>query len=258
MGRAEGRRVLVVGIGPGDPEHLTVGAVRALNETDAVFLVDKGPAGADLRDARRQLCERVIDPAHPYRIIEVALDAVRDRGEGPYADAIAGWRQERVVAYERLIAGLGPNETGAFLVWGDPTLYDGTLAILDDVRANGHVLFGVEVIPGISSVSALAARHGVALNRSGEAILITTGRRLARDGVPETIDNVVVMLDAHDAWRALGDEYDVWWSAFTGMNGERSVAGTLGEQREVIDRERTRARVERGWLFDTFLFRRRR
>jgi precorrin-6A synthase len=258
MGPAEGRRVLVVGIGPGDPEHLTVGAVRALNETDAVFIVDKGPAGADLVDARRLLCQRIIDAAHPYRIVELALDAVRDRGEGPYDDAIAGWRHERAVAYEGLIAGLGPDETGAFLVWGDPTLYDGTLAILDDVRAGGRVQFAVEVIPGISSVSALAARHGVALNRSGEAILITTGRRLARDGVPETVDNVVVMLDAHDAWRELSDDYEVWWSAFTGMKGERSVAGTFGDRREAIDQERTRARAERGWLFDTFLFRRRR
>ena len=143
-------------------------------------------------------------------------------------------------------------------MWGDPTLYDGTLAILDDVRANGHVEFAVEVIPGISSVSALAARHGVALNRSGEAILITTGRRLARDGVPDAIDNVVVMLDAHDAWRAFGDDYDVWWSAFTGMAANGRLRDRLGEQRDVIDRERTRARVERGWLFDTFLFRRRR
>jgi precorrin-6A synthase len=258
MGRAEGRHVLVVGIGSGDPDHLTVGAVRALNETDAVFIVDKGAAASDLRDARRQLCERVIDPAHSYRVVEVALDAVRDRGAGSYDEAVAGWRDERVVAYERLIGGLGPDETGAFLVWGDPTLYDGTLAILDDVRASGHLQFAIDVIPGISSVSALAARHGVALNRSGEAILITTGRRLARDGVPDAIDNVVVMLDAHDAWRAFGDDYDVWWSAYTGMSGERSLAGRLGEQREVIDRERTRARVERGWLFDTFLFRRRR
>ena len=86
----------------------------------------------------------------------------------------------RVAAYERLVENLGPNETGAFLVWGDPTLYDGTLAILDDVHATGRVEFSVEVVPGISSVSALAARHGVALNRAGESVLITTGRRLAR------------------------------------------------------------------------------
>jgi precorrin-6A synthase len=257
MGRFEGRRVLVVGIGSGDPAHLTLGAVRALNETDAVFIVDKGEGGADLREARRQLCERVIDPGHSYRTVEVALDAVSERGEGPYSDAIAAWRHERVAAYEQLIDDLGHDETGAFLVWGDPTLYDGTLAILDDVRARGRVQFAVEVVPGISSVAALAARHCVALNRAGESVLITTGRRLARDGVPGTVDNIVVMLDAHDAWHDLGDDYDVWWAAFTGMSGERLVAGRLGEQRDTIDHERARARAEHGWLFDTFLFRRR-
>jgi precorrin-6A synthase len=254
--RGHGRRVLVVGIGPGDPEQLTIRAVRALNETDAVFIVDKGESAAELREARLRLCERVIDPAHPYRVVEAALDPVRARGDRPYGEAIAEWRHERVAAYERIVTGLGLDETGAFLVWGDPAYYDGTLAILDDVRANQKVEFTVEVIPGISSVSAHAARHGVALNRAGEPILVTTGRRLARDGVPNFVDNVVVMLDAHDAWRGLDDDFDVWWTAFAGMSGERSVAGKLGDQRDVIERERVRARAERGWLFDTFLFRR--
>jgi precorrin-6A synthase len=250
--------VFVVGIGPGDPEHLTLGAVRALNETDVVFLVDKGPVAVELREARRRLCERVIDAAHRHRIVEIPLDAVRDRGDDASGDAVAQWRDNRVDAYERLVCDLGSDETGAFLVWGDATLYDGTLAILDAVRANGQVAFAVEVFPGISSVSALAAHHGIALSGAGESILITTGRRLARDGVPDSVDNVVVMLDAHDAWRELSDDYDVWWSAFTGMPGERSVAGRLSEQRDVIDRERESARGEQGWLFDTFLFRRRR
>jgi precorrin-6A synthase len=252
----QGRRVLVIGVGPGDPELLTLRAVRALNEIDVVFVVDKGDAANELQQARLALCARVIDPSHPYRMVEIALDAVRDRRGGSYGDAIATWRDERAGAYEELINGLGPDEAGAFLVWGDPSLYDGTLAILDDVAASGRVQFSVEVVPGISSVSALAASHRVALNRAGESILITTGRRLARDGVPDGVDNVVVMLDAHDAWEAIDDDYTVWWGAFTGMEGERSASGRLGEVREVIERERKSARAARGWLFDTFLFRR--
>lgn len=250
------RRVAIVGIGTGDPEHLTLGAVRALNQTDVVFLVDKGDASAELRNVRLALCERVIDPAHRYRVVDVELPAVRERDAAPYRASVSAWRAARAAAYERLIAELDDHETGAFLVWGDPALYDGTLAVLDDVRAGGRVTFDIEVIPGISSISALAARHRVPLNRTGEAILITTGRHLARDGLPDGVENVVVMLDAHDAYRTLEDELDIWWGASLGLPHQRLVAGRLGDQRDEITRQRAETRAHTGWLFDTYLLRR--
>lgn len=290
------RRVLVVGIGVGDPEHLTLGAVRALNETDVVFLVDKGAVADEMRRLRLELCRRVIEPDHHYRIVEVQLPAVRDRsgatarqrdgdggirreGDGDsdagraagatpgplderwgaqvYREGVGGWREERVVPYADLVRGLGDDETGAFLVWGDPTLYDGTLALLDQVRAVSGVGFEVDVIPGISSVSALAARHRVPLNRVGEAIQITTGRRLAGHGMPPGVDNVVVMLDPHQAWRHLDDDLDIYWGAFVGLPDERLVAGRLADQRASIERQRGDAQEEKGWMFDTYLLRRR-
>jgi precorrin-6A synthase len=256
MGDRQVRRVFVIGIGSGDPEHLTLGAVRALNETDVVFRVDKGEAGTDIDRARMSLCEHAVDPSHEYRVSSVVLTAVRDRDQdAPYSDGVAGWRRERIEAYEQLIAGLAPDETGAFLVWGDPSLYDGTLAILDEVRAGGGVEFTVDVIPGVSSMTALAARHAVPLCRAGETVLITTGRRLARDGVPDQVDNIVVMLDAHDAWAAMADESTVWWGAFVGLDGEQLIAGRLGDKRAAISSARAEARRDRGWLFDTFLVR---
>lgn len=250
------RHVLVVGIGAGDPDHLTVGAVRALNRTDAVFLVDKGSVAEDLHRHRRALCDEVIDPAHPYRTVEVALTAVRDRPRGDDGSGVEAWRRERVDAYEQLVAGLGDDEVGAFLVWGDPTLYDGTLAILGDVRTRGTVDFDIEVIPGVSSVSALAARHGVALNQVGEAVQLTTGRRLADAGMPEGADNVVVMLDAHEVWRTLDDDLEIRWGAFVGMEGEVLVSGRLGDVRDEIARCRKDAADRAGWVFDTYLLRR--
>lgn len=252
------RHVLVVGIGAGDPDHLTLGAVRALNRTDAVFLVDKGRVAEDMRRHRRRLCEQVIDADRPHRVVEVALRAVRDRdrGRSDYDGGVEDWRTERIEAYQGLIEGLAEGETGAFLVWGDPTLYDGTLAILDDVRARGSVEFDVEVVPGVSSVSALAARHRTGLNRVGEAVQLTTGRRLVDRGMPAGADNVVVMLDAHEAWRSMDDDLWIWWGAFVGMEHEVLVAGRLGDVRDEIARVREEARQRVGWMFDTYLLRR--
>ncbi len=249
------RRVLLVGIGAGDPDHLTLGAVRALNRADVVFLVDKGPVAEDLRARRRALLDQVVEPGRTPRVVERTLTAVRDRDRSRYDAGVEAWRAERLDAYRDLVAGLGPDETGAFLVWGDPTLYDGTLAILDDARAGMD--FEVEVVPGISSVSALAARHGVALNRVGEAVQLTTGRRLVDEGLPAGVDNVVVLLDAHEAWRVLDEDLHIWWGAFVGMENEILVSGRLGDVRDEIAARREQGEQEAGWMFDTYLVRRR-
>ncbi len=250
------RKVLVIGIGAGDPEHLTLGAVRSLNRADVVFLVTKGDATEEMRSYRLQLCDRFIEPSRHYRVAEIA-DPERDRSAGGYPEAVEVWRAERVTRYEQLIADLGEDQTGAFLVWGDPSLYDGTILMLDSVLASGRVSFEYDVVPGISSVSALAARHRVPLNRAGEAIQLTPGRRLARDGLPAGVDNVVVMLDAQEAWNEIDDDVDIFWGAFIGMPNEVLVSGRLNDVRSTISTRRNEAREARGWMFDTYLLRRR-
>jgi precorrin-6A synthase len=255
------RRVLVIGIGSGDPDHLTLGAVRALNEADAVFLVDKGDADEALRRAREAVCARVVEPGHEYRLVRATVPAVRDRpgrdqGDGGYVPGVSAWRAERVEVHEELISGLAAGETGAFLAWGDPTLFDGTIAVLDEVAARGHVAFDLEVVPGISSVAALAARHRVALQRVGEPVLVTTGRRLGRDGWPPGVANLVVLLDADDALSQLDDDAEIWWGGLLGLPGERLIHGRVGDCRDEIRRARADARRDEGWVFDTYLVRR--
>ncbi len=251
------RRILVIGIGAGDPEHLTVAAVRALNETDVVFLVTKTEATEEMRAFRLELCRRFIEPGRTYRVAEVA-DPERDRTAPAYAQSVEDWRGERIARYEELIAGLDEHETGSFLVWGDPSLYDGTILVLDAVLDRGLVAFESEVIPGVSSVSALAARHRVPLNHAGEAIHITPGRRLASAGLPAGVENVVVMLDSRQAWRDLDDDVDIYWGAFLGTPDEILVSGRLAEVRATIEQHRDQARARKGWMFDTYLLRRRR
>jgi precorrin-6A synthase len=52
------RRLLVIGIGAGNPEHVTVEAVKALNEVDVFFVIEKRAATDDLVRLRTEICER--------------------------------------------------------------------------------------------------------------------------------------------------------------------------------------------------------
>ncbi|MFI6938198.1 precorrin-6A synthase (deacetylating) [Streptomyces sp. NPDC050418] len=253
------RTIHVIGIGAGDPDHLTLQALKAFRATDVFFLLDKGEIKSDLTDLRRAMLAEHL-PEGSYRVVE-ARDPDRDRrasGEG-YAPAVDDWRSRRAGIYERLIAEeLGPDETGAFLVWGDPSLYDSTLGILEEILAAGRTEFTYDVVPGISSVSALVARHRTGLNRVARPVQITTGRRLA-EGFPEGVDDVVVMLDAHQRFLAHAEDEDleIYWGAYLGTPDEILVAGPIAEAAPRIEELRAEARERKGWIMDTYLLRRR-
>ncbi|WP_112469492.1 precorrin-6A synthase (deacetylating) [Streptomyces triticisoli] len=252
------RKIHVIGIGAGDPEQLTLQAVRALRETDVFFVLDKGEVKSDLVELRRDMLRTHI-PEGTYRVVR-ARDPERDRSAGgaAYSPAVGDWRSARADIYERLIAEeLGEGGTGAFLVWGDPALYDSTIGILEEVLARGAVEFTYDVVPGISSVSALVARHRTGLNRVARPVQITTGRRLA-EGFPEGVDDVVVVLDARQTFRQYADqELDIYWGAYIGTPDEILASGPIAEAAPRIERLRAEARERKGWIMDTYLLRRR-
>jgi precorrin-6A synthase len=249
------RRLLVIGIGAGDPEHVTMQAVRSLNEVDVFFVIEKSHDTDELVRLRREICERYIDE-HTYRIVEIP-DPPRDRSAAAYRTAVEDWRDRRAERWERAIVDeLDEDGCGAFLVWGDPSLYDSTLAVLDRILASGRLEFDHEVVAGITSVQALTARHRIPLNRVGRAVQITTGRRLA-DGFPEGVDEVVVMLDADCSFRHLQDDgLEIHWGAYLGMQDEILVSGPLPGVADEIVRRRAEARERKGWIMDAYLLRR--
>lgn len=249
------RRLLVIGIGAGDPEFVTVGAVAALNRVDVFFVLDKGPATADLTRARRDVCERFISHDR-WRLVELA-DPERDRRTPAYVRAVDDWRDERAALLERALTDeLADGQVGGFLVWGDPSLYDGTLRVLESIAAHGELELEWEVIPGITSVQALTSRHRILLNRVAGAVHLTTGRRLAA-AFPDNADDVVVMLDADLACRAYVDQdLDIYWGAYLGTEDEILIAGKLAEVIDEIAEKRAAARERKGWIMDTYLLRR--
>jgi precorrin-6A synthase len=251
------RRLLVIGIGAGDPEHVTAQAVCALNEADVFFVIEKGSDADELAALRHGICERFIHDQSSYRIVAVP-DPPRDRTTPAYGSAVDDWRARRAAALEPLLRDeLGANGVGAFLVWGDPSLYDSTIDVLERVLASGRVELQYEVVPGISAVHALTARHRIPLNRVGGAVQITTGRRLAAGGWPADVDDVVVMLDADCSFGALDPGgVEIYWGAYLGTPDELLVSGPLAQAGPEIQRVRAQARARKGWIMDTYLLRR--
>ena len=251
------RRLKLIGIGAGNPDYITVQAINALQQVDVVFVTDKGADTVDLLRARKDVCERYMK-GRPYRVVEIQ-DPKRDRVSDTYRSSVTAWHEQRAALYEKNFQEqLSENECGAFLVWGDPSLYDSTLRIIDQVAALKSVQFEWEIIPGITSIQALAARHKIALNEIGESVHITTGRRLS-DEPPRKGVNVLVMLDGNCAFKSLaGDDIDIFWGAYLGTPDEILFAGKLGEVSEQIQTARASGRTQKGWIMDTYLLRKRR
>ncbi|WP_221323637.1 precorrin-6A synthase (deacetylating) [Actinoplanes sp. L3-i22] len=247
------RKIYVIGIGAGDPDHLTLQAAKAIGRTNVFFLLDKGETKQSLIDLRERIIRAYSGPSR--RMVE-GRDPERDRTPADYTGTIADWRTRRSQVIEDLISeNLKDDQIGAFLVWGDPALYDSTIAILEEILERGATTFEYEVIPGISSVSALAAKHRIGLNRVGSPFQITTGRRLAEEW-PDGVDDVVVMLDAQQAFTRYPDA-DIYWGAYLGTEDELLASGRVEDVADEIVATRAAARDQHGWIMDTYLLRRR-
>ncbi|MBW3608194.1 MAG: precorrin-6A synthase (deacetylating) [Actinobacteria bacterium] len=249
------RRLLLIGIGAGDPDHVTVQAVTAMNAFDVLFVVRKDGAD-DLLAMRRLIVDRH-RTARAHRTVELADPPRPWREAADYAAAVRHWRRQRIALWEDALAEhLAPDETGAFLVWGDPSLYESTLAVVTQIAQRGRIALDYEVIPGISSLHALTARHRIPLNRVGGAVQITPAR-LLDDGLPEGVDDVVVMLDAGAAFARLpAGGIEIYWGAYLGTPDELLISGALEDVAGAIVGAREAAKKRKGWIFDIYLLRR--
>lgn len=257
-------RIRVIGIGMGDPLHVTGEAARALATVDVFLVADKGDAKSDLVAARQTVCDALIPVDHAYRVVEVpdprrGPDAERDATA--YDRGVRDWHAARTDAYAHVIDGLAAGETTVgFLVWGDPAFYDSTIRVVDGLverYARADVRVDHDVIAGISAPQLLAARHRVPLNRIGAPIHITTGRRLLDEYDP-SLGDVVVMLDGQLACASLADGFpdlELYWGAYLGTPDEILVRGRLAEVVDEVRRLRAEARERHGWVMDTYLLR---
>jgi precorrin-6A synthase len=239
-------RVHIIGIGMG-PHQITPEAADALRDSDYVVAAEKHEGDA-LLAVRREV-------AGAFGVPVVAVpDPVRDRepiGDGGYVGAVAGWHAARVAAYELVLA--ERRGTAAFLVWGDPAFYDSTIRIVEAIAQRGAVEVDYDVVPGVSALQLLAARHRIVLHDIGQPLHVTTARRLP-EAVAAGEDNVVVMLGGEPELDGLED-WSIWWGANLGASGEQLVHGRVGDVEAEIASARRHARDEAGWVMDVYLLR---
>lgn len=238
-------KVTIIGIGPGHPDQITVQAVKALNAHRVILIPVK--VGTTTGDTRREIARRhLVDPsAHDLR--EVPMPKVSDRPAGEYTAAVGTFRDRQAQAFADALDAVEADEV-AILAWGCPTLFDGTI---EGVRAYPGV--ELTVLPGVTSVSALAAAHGVVQTNIGQSVLITTGRQL-KSGLPTEHGTIADMVDAQGhVWTQDGPEWTAYWGAFVGLEQQALDHGPLEEVRERIQAKRAALAEEHGWLFDIAL-----
>ena len=235
-------RIRVLGVGMG-PQHVTPEVSAALAAADYVVAAEKSDDDG-LLAVRREIAQ-----AHGVEVVTVR-DPERDRADPTdYPAAVRDWHRARVAAYAEVLRARGG--TAAFLVWGDPSLYDSTIRVVEQLAADLDVEY--DVLPGISAPQLLAARHRLVLNDIGRPVHVTTGRRL-REEIAAGHDNLVVMLNRQIDLTGCED-WDIWWGANLGGVGEELVAGRVGGVLELIEEARERARATAGWVMDLYLLR---
>lgn len=267
----------LIGIGAGNPAHLTGEAAAAMRAADLILLPHKGEEKAELAALRQGLCDAVLkdavlqNSARPH-LAGFDMPVRRSAGEDylnqvdEWHAAIAGrWQATIAAAWaamraENAAATSSPAAAPlavALLVWGDPALYDSTLRIAARLHPAPQ---RVRVVPGITAMQALAAAHAIAFNAIGQPFTVTTGRQLREQGWPSGVDTAIVMLDGQCSFTALppalAQTLHIWWGAYLGMPQQILDSGPLLQAGPRIQQARARARQQHGWIMDTYLLRR--
>ena len=167
-------RLYGVGVGPGDPELLTLRAQHVLSQVPVIFVPKK-------TEQSESIAESIIGNLSPMmkpKIVGLVLPMLRDKGQ-----LQEYWHQAADTVWQHLERG----EDGAFVNVGDPLLYGTFIHILETLQKS-HPETEVEIVPGISSINAAAARTLLPLASDEDNIAIISGDFKEQD-VKETLEN---------------------------------------------------------------------
>ncbi len=239
----------LIGIGTGNPEHVTFQGAQAIRAADLILIPRKGENKADLAGIREQIIAQVAEnkPQIAY------FDIPKRRSDDGYLQGVEDWHDAIAVRWQDAIAAHPAARRVALLIWGDPSLYDSSLRIAARLSPQPKT----RVIPGITALQALTAAHAIPINDLGAPYIVTTGRRLRDEGWPEGASKVAVMLDGDCSFQTLDmANCEIWWGAYVGMAEEILISGPLADVAGQILDARAKARADHGWIMDIYLLRR--
>lgn len=176
----------VIGVGPGDPELLTLKAVRILKEVPCICVPKGREEGSSLA---LSIIQKTLDLSDKD-IIEAHFPMKKTRGQkSDNCELDTKWQETIEAVYGRLSKGIDI----AFITIGDPAIYS-TFFYLYDKLLEINPEINIEIIPGVSSINTAAARAKLSLSLADEkiAVIPATYTNDIRE-ILEKFDTVVLM-----------------------------------------------------------------
>ena len=148
-----------IGVGPGDPELLTVKAVKAIHNADVIMC----PASNEDRPSiALSIVSSIIDESKNQKIIKLIFPMTKDK------DVLKQtWKKNAKIMAETVLTG----KNVVYLTVGDPYLYSTWIYMHKDLKEN-YPEMDISVIPGIVSIFTFAAKVGVSVAEGSEKVAI--------------------------------------------------------------------------------------
>ncbi len=238
------KKIYLIGIGPGDPKYLTVEAIETIKKLNTFLIPVKKGSKEELTHIRKKIIEYCRTDRN-FQIIE--LHFPERKKSSSYKNSVEEWRNKKA---EIILNVMKEIDTAGLLIWGDPSLYDGHIDIVKEVQK--HIPLELEIIPGISSISVLAAKHKISLNKIGSSIFITTPRGLRQ--MKEISHNTIVFLDNYETFRLFKEkDLKIYWGAYLGTEKEVLFSGNLKDCLEQLIELRRQLKKKNGWIMELYL-----
>lgn len=171
-------KLFVIGVGPGDPELITLKGLKILKDSPLLFYPTGGKETLAL-----SIIERVVSLENK-RLIELYFPMQR------VDELYKHWEE----LAQKVSSALSESKIGAFITLGDPAFYSTFFYLKPFLEENG---IEIEIIPGISSFSGFSAKLKIPLSLNKEEVVITNADTFLKSPLNYSLFDSIVLLKTH-------------------------------------------------------------